>query len=256
MEQQQQHSFRLRMAPPPPPRNCLFQHADGSKLNKMKVSQLIRFEIWHGNRILDSSHKEKIKQETQGNIRVLDSKPYHVVTYTEQTEEGSKPHTVIVDGQHRVSVLFERFLTDPQTEDFDVLVVEKFCQTEKDVIEYFKVLNKTKAIQWKEDPKLILNNYIQALEKAFPKHDKALFRPGRCQRPFVSLEKFREEALKRRLGQGKDDSIEEFIEKIIEYNTTELEKLIEKENREKLEDKAVELGFTLGLDPHYDWISK
>ncbi len=253
METQQQ--VRIRMAPPPPPKNCLFQHSDGSKLNKMKVSQLIRFEIWHGNRILDTSHKEKIQKETEDNIKVLDSKPYHIVTYTEDTEEGPKPKTVIVDGQHRVSILLERFQSDSSVEDFDVLVVEKFCRNEKDVIEYFKLLNKIKAIPWKEDPKLIINNYIQALLDAFPKTEKVLFRPGRCQRPFVSLDKLREEALKRRLGQGKDDSIEEFIEKITAYNEEKLETLQIKENRDKLEDKAVELGFTLGLDLQYSWLS-
>lgn len=254
MEQQQQ--ARMRNAPPPPPRNCLFQFSDGSKLNKMKVSQLIRFEIWKGNRFLDKNHKDKIKNETKDNIRSLDLKPYHIVTYLEDSDEGPKPKTVIIDGQHRVNVLLERILTDPQIDDFEVLVAEKFCQTESEVIEYFKVLNKTKAIPWKEDPNLIINNYIKALDKAFPKTDKALFRPGRCQRPFVSLEKLREEALKRRLGQGKDDSIEEFIERIVGYNETQLELLQMKENRDKLEDKAVELGFTLGLDAHYSWLSQ
>lgn len=252
---EQQH-LRIRNAPPPPPpRNCLFQHSDGSKLNKIKVSQLIRFEIWKGNRFLDTNHKEKIKNETKDNIRSLDLKPYHIVTYLEDSDEGPKPKTVIVDGQHRVSVLLERFISDPQMDDFEVLVAEKFCQKETEVIEYFKVLNKTKSIPWKEDANLIINTYVEALEKAFPKTEKALFRPGRCQRPFVSQDKLREEALKRRLGQGKDDSIEEFIQKVTDYNEEKLEFLQMKENRDKLEEKAVELGFTLGLDTQYSWLS-
>ena len=70
----------------------------------------------------------------------------------------------IIDGQHRAKLL-KKYFTNPESEDFEVVVIEKECNNESEIIQLFKIINTTRSIQWKEDPVLVANKYIDVLLK-------------------------------------------------------------------------------------------
>jgi hypothetical protein len=127
----------------------------------MKASELVKIGIWKGNRIIDSEHVNAIMKTVGNNVKSLDF-VYRLVQYT-IIDGGGKPFTVrvIVDGQHRHSVLCNYFSTICP-EDFDVVVLVKNVDSEDDIVEYFNILNNVKPIKWTE-PGLIINKYISAL---------------------------------------------------------------------------------------------
>jgi hypothetical protein len=246
----------VKCSQPPPPRSHLFQFSDGSILRKMQAKDLIKLEVWQGNRFLDNEHKQDIIKSLKDSLQSLDLKPYHVVTYVEDQEDGEqKQHkTVLVDGQHRASILRDTFYQNQQPVDFDVLVVEKICKNESEVIQYFKILNKTKAIPWNEDLNLVVNRYIKALEKKFNTNKKQLLiRPVATRKPYLSVEKLRDELKKRRIGKSDTDRTpEEFAEYAWECNESWL--LSHKDSNEKSIQACLAVGFALAFDDKFSWI--
>jgi hypothetical protein len=238
-----------RVAPPPPPKAHLFVFSDGSLLRKMPARDLVKVPIWKGNRILQQDHKQAIIRSLTTGVKSLDLKPFHVVTYPVEEGDTEEMYSFIVDGQHRVSILKE---TDQQ--DFDVLVVEKKCSSESDVIEYFKILNHTRAIEWKEDPILVANRYLAALEKAFNTSKEKRVRPKATHRPYLYVDTLREELVKRKIGHtGKTP--DEFVAFAKETNRVGLDRLKDKAPREPLEERALALEFCLAMDPKFKWLN-
>lgn len=239
----------LSAVKPPPPRATAHLHvfSDRSIMRKMPVKDLIRIPIWQGNRLLCEEHKQQIQESLKGNIRSLDLKPYHIITYPIDDEYRS----FIIDGQHRVAILKEAFYQNPEQENFDCIVIERACQTETEAIEYFKILNTTRAVEWKHDPNLIANVFIKALEKEFNVGKLRRVRPAGAHRPYLSVEKFRE-AICRRGFEGK--SVETFITMVRRLNSESLERLKTAGIKNKMEQKAVELGFCLALDEKFKWL--
>jgi hypothetical protein len=238
-----------RSAPPPPPKAQLFTFSDGSILRKMSARDLIKIPIWKGNRILNLDHKDSIRKTLKNGVKSLDLKPFHIVSYPVE-EEDSMDQTLsyIVDGQHRHSIIKEA-----ETQDFDVLVIEKKCESESEVIEYFKILNHTRAIEWKEDPILIANKYIMALEKRFNMGKEKRIRQKSTHRPYMYVETLREELLKRKIGCTGRTPLE-FVTFAEETNQTLLHALRQKEKREQIEERALTLEFCLALDTKYKWL--
>jgi hypothetical protein len=238
-----------RFAPPPPPRAYLHTFSDGSILRKISARDLVKIPIWKGNRILNQEHKQAILQSLKQGAKSLDLKPFHVVSYpVEAYESEEEIMHFVVDGQHRLSILKES-----ETLDIDVLVVEKKCESESDVIEYFKILNHTRAIEWKEDPILLANRYIVALEKVFNTGKEKRIRPKATHRPYLYVDTLREELVKRKIGcTGKTP--EDFVLFAKRKNEEVLELLKRKEKREQMEERAVQLEFTLALDPKFKWL--
>lgn len=237
---------------PPPPRTApIFKFHDGSILRKMPARDLAKIPVWEGNRLLDENHKRDILVSLHGNLKFLDSKPYHLVTYPTEDEEGRAiTSTCIVDGQHRVSILKEVF---PEYDDFDVLVVEKQCQSYSDVVRYFKILNMTKAIAWQEDPKLCANRYIKALESKFNTKKQSLIRQGATRKPYLSTDKLREGLLSCRLGQNDSDPTpNDFADLVATWNQQWC--TAQQTNLDPQLEKYKKLGFALAYDDKLKWV--
>jgi hypothetical protein len=242
------------LAKPPPPRTSqdLHRFCDGSKMRKMFVKDLIRIHIWKGNRLLCEDHKRLIQESLKGSVRPLELKPYHIITYPVEEDGHTERQSFIIDGQHRVSILRDAFHQMPEQENFECIVIEKECQTESEAIEYFRILNMTRAVEWKHDPNLLANAFVSALEKEFNTKKVRLIRPAGAHRPYMSAEKLREAILKMHFEEGK--SVEEFVKKARELNMRGVAHLGASPPRNKMEQKAIELGFILALDEKFKWL--
>jgi hypothetical protein len=233
-------------------------YSDGSKLFKMSALSLIRIPVWKGNRIIDLEHVKNIKESIDYNAYLLDS-GYKTVQYNEM-DESNKPvkKTYLIDGQHRISVVADYFENVQDAKDFSVTVTEIRVDSEVDAIEYFNKINNVKPIQFKEDPNLIVNKYLQRLIASFPVKLK-LFRNGATKRPYLSVDKFRE-ALVKRVDNLKKISIERFIKECKIINTKiiqelEISSLNEKEKELKIIIKILELEFALAWDDKFKWLN-
>lgn len=230
---------------------------DGSKLFKMSALALIRIPIWKGNRIIDLEHVKNIKESVEQKAFLLDS-GYKTIQYDEM-DENNKPvkKTYLIDGQHRISVVADYFENTQDSKDFSVTVTEIRVDSEVEAIEYFNRINNVKPIQFKEDPNLIVNKYLQRLITSFPIKSK-LFRNGATKRPYLSVDKFRE-ALVKKVDSLKKISIEKFIKECKIINTKfiqelEIRSLNEKDKEIKIITKIIELQFALAWDDKFKWL--
>ncbi len=232
-------------------------YSDGSKLFKVYASYLVRIPIWKGNRIIDSDHVKNIKESIDNKAYLLDS-GYKTIQYDE-IDENNNPikKTYIIDGQHRISVVQSYLDMEPDAKDFIVTVTEIRVDSELEAIEYFNKINNVKPIQFKEDPNLIVNKYIQKLIANYPIKSK-LFRTGITKRPYLSIDKFRE-ALIKKVDNLKKISIEKFIKECKTINTKliqelEIRSLNEKDKEINIIKKSLELEFTLAWDDKFKWL--
>jgi len=237
--------------------DLLHIYSDGSKLFKMSASALMRIPIWKGNRIIDLDHVKNIKESIDYKAYFLDS-GYKTVQYDEM-DENNKPvkKTYLIDGQHRISVVIDYFENIHDAKDFSVTVTEIRVDSEADAIEYFNKINNVKPIQFKEDPNLIINKYLQRLIGSYPVKSK-LFRTGATKRPYLSVDKFRE-ALLKRVDNLTKISIEKFIKECKTTNTKiiqelEIRSLNDKEKELKIITKILELDFGLAWDDKFKWL--
>lgn len=235
----------------------LHVYSDSSKLFKMSAQALCRIPIWKGNRIIDLEHVKNIKESIDYKGYLLDS-GYKTIQYDE-VDENNKPvkKTYLIDGQHRISVLADYFEHVLEAKDFTVTVTEIRVDSEAEAIEYFNKINNVKPIQFKEDPNLIVNKYIQRLIASYPVKSK-LFRNGATKRPYLSVDKFRE-ALTKKVDNLKKISIEKFIKECKNMNTKiihelEIRSLNEKEKELKLINKILEIDFGLAWDDKFKWL--
>jgi hypothetical protein len=232
-------------------------YSDGSKLFKMSALSLIRIPIWKGNRIIDLQHVKNIKESIDNTAYLLDS-GYKTIQYDE-LDENNNPikKTYIIDGQHRISVVADYFDNIPDAKDFSITVTEIRVDSELEAIEYFNKINNVKPIQFKDDPNLIVNKYIQRLIASYPVKSK-LFRTGITKRPYLSVDKFRE-ALVKKVENLKKISIEKFIKECKTMNTKliqelEIRSLNEKEKEIKIITKMLDLEFALAWDDKFKWL--
>lgn len=237
--------------------DLLHTYSDGSKLFKMSALALIRIPIWKGNRIIDLEHVKNIKESVEQKGFLLDS-GYKTIQYDEM-DENNKPvkKTYLIDGQHRISVVGDYFENILDAKDFSVTVTEIRVDSEVEAIEYFNKINNVKPIHFKEDPKLIVNKYLQRLISSFPIKSK-LFRNGATKRPYLSVDKFRE-ALVKNVDSLKKISIEKFIKECKNINTKfiqelEIRSLNEKDKEIKIITKIIELQFALAWDDKFKWL--
>jgi hypothetical protein len=248
--------------------------SDGSTMRTMFARDLARLPIWQGNRVLNQEHKASIQAQIQQNLQVLDMKPYHIVTYTKELSDSSTELvSEIVDGQHRVSILKDHFADEHQQkqrtdlevllnppkqlvpEGFQVLVIERRCQSESEIIEYFRILNTTKAIEWRDDPVVAANRYLDALLKKFNTPSKQLIRQGRTRIPYVSLDIVRHEMIKRRVGLGMNETPEAYANRIFQEHQTALKELAESGASCKEEEVCLKSGCLLLIVKNYDWLN-
>jgi hypothetical protein len=225
----------------------------------MSAKSLMQIPIWKGNRIIDMNHVANIKQSIQNQITLLDS-GYKTIQYMEYDQDNNPINkTYIIDRLHRLSVLSSYFEHSPDAPDFYVTVTQIKVPSEADVIEYFNKINNVKPIQFEEEPHMIVNKYIQALDIQLNKNMK-LFRSGATKRPYLSIDKFRN-LLCKRIYEVKNIPVDKFITKCLEMNEILLSE-IEKTRPErvtkddKLIDKMLQLEFALAWDDKFRWLDR
>lgn len=223
----------------------LHKYSDGSILRIIDASTLIHIPIWKGQRNIDPEHVKNIKESTKAYF--LDS-GYKIIRYEEDNIEKS----YLIDGQHRLSVIIDYFKNNTIDEyfenpikDFKVTVTEIKVNNEVDAIDYFNKINNVKPIQYKEDPNLIVNKYIQGFNKKFP---------GMCKikRPYLSTDKLRE-ALTRRIDSLKKVSVDDFVKECEIQNRKMIEYIKTIKKDENVIKRMIDLDFALAWD--LKWVS-
>ena len=238
----------------------LHTYNDGSKLVRMSVHTLLATPIWCGNRIIDMAHVQAIKDAITANgtsVRALDS-GYKIITFMEEDAAG-KPVEArrIIDGQHRIEVI--RALL-PLCEDFTITATIKEMESEADAVDYFNTINNSKPIQYEEDPKVIVQRYMKALDESFPKKAK-FFREAKTRRPYVQKSELID-ALVKHSNQLRKQKPDVFAKEVVSWNVRRLKEIeLEEWMADNVKDKsikahAVEINFALGLDTRFKWIEQ
>ena len=236
---------------------------DGSILRVMGAKDLIRVPVWHGNRIIDNAHVQKIKDGLGPKIQKLDF-GYRIVTYDEVDAGGNiVTASCIIDGQHRHRVLYDFFQESLCEPDFNVVVLEKKVKCEAEIIVYFKELNNQMPILWKTDVNMLANEYIKKLIDVFNVRKVVMIRPKSTVRPYLSVEKLREVLVA--FGEQLKDSPEEiklFVERVLRYNAKALEEsdvnmaLSTKKGQAEIIQRAADQKFMLAVDPRLPWVGE
>ena len=231
---------------------------DGSVLKKVKVRELLGIPVWRGNRHIDEQHARQIKHDIGDNISCLDTSVFRAVRY----KENNKEQRFLIDGQHRQYALRAYFEENIMIPDFDVLLIEKEVDSESDVIEYFNMINNVKP-QYENDPRLLGNKYILALEGAFNVNRRnPLIRPeGKAtKRPYLSSDAVRNEIEK--YGHMLKQSpafVAKFISEVREWNKKalaecELRSIYASPKDHSILDNCLEKKFILAFDSKLPWI--
>ena len=216
----------------------MFTSADGSIWKQIPASRLAAIDIWKGNRILDENHVLRISQSLES-ITDLSANPYRIAVI----EDEGQTYRYVIDGQHRVRLL-KTYFKDPNAKDFDIVVIEKQFDDEADVINYFKIINTTKSIQWREDPILAANKYIEPFLREFNKDPKKpVIRPGKVNRPYLSIDRLREVLVSKHVVDWRTTPFE-FVARCREINDQQLSDLDLSNLTHK---RAHQIGFSLGM---------
>ena len=233
----------------------LHTFSDGSVLKKIKAKELVGIPVWKGNRFIDLSHANKIKEAIGDKIENLDSSIFRIVKY----KDGDVTQKFLADGQHRQYVIKSYYEENVLFAlNFDTLVIEKTVECEADAIEYFNTLNNAKP-QQDNDPKLLANKYILALEKFY----KKLIRPEGVgtKRPFLSSDSLRKvlEENGSMLKQS-NEHVKTFISKVDKWNKkmiTEYEvcSAFNPKDRTVLEN-CIKKDFVLAFDVKLPWVKE
>lgn len=232
---------------------------DGSVMRIMSARELITIPIWNGNRIIDRQHVKELERDVGDHIIHLDS-GYRIVRYSEPDASGNTHvQSYIIDGQHRIQVLNHYFHSCETAVDFNVVVTEKDVANESEAIAYFNASNNSKPIIW-TDPSMVINELIAALEKKFNAGKQKTIRPGRTQRPYLSVDLLREVLAKHGSAVVKID-IPTFISRVVQHNDdmvkfVEALKLSSKRADANIIDRAKDMQFMLGIDPKLKWINQ
>jgi len=231
----------------------LHTFSDGSMLKKIKAKELVGIPVWKGNRFIDMQHANKIKEAIGDKIESLDSSIFRVVKY----KDGDVTQRFLVDGQHRQYVIKSYYEDNVLFAlNFNTIVIEKTVECEADAIEYFNTLNNAKP-QQDNDPKLLANKYILALEKFY----KKLIRPEGVgtKRPFLSSDSLRKvlEENGSMLKQS-NEHVSLFIKKVDAWNKkmiTEYEvgSAFQAKDKTVLEN-CIKKEFVLAFNPQLPWV--
>jgi hypothetical protein len=228
----------------------MFVSADGSHYKTVSARSFSQIPVWRGNRLIDMVHVEKIREGIRTSIQFLNSNPYRIALITE--EDGTTKQ-YIIDGQHRAYIL-KQYFEKEEAVDFDVLVAGRKFENEDEIIDYFKAINTTRAIQWKEDPVMKANTYLAAMMKEFNDNPKQpMIRAGKTTRPFLSADKLRDAILGRKV-EGWTITPMEFAEHCRNQNVLLTDGLKVKPAPSDMELRALKYKFSLGLDTGMNWI--
>jgi len=248
---------------------------DGSILKLISAKEFVAIPIWNGNRIIDQAHVDTIKASIKDNIKALDF-GFRIVTDVVTDPNGLLvKESKIIDGQHRHRVLRDYFLENYFHEDFQIVVLEKELTSESEKITYFKQLNTQLPIAWKSDPAMVTNEYIKALEAKFntkkdpnntkkqPNKEDMIREPTK--RPYLSVEKLREEFMRifkiKGVASESPEDINAFVERVIALNERLIKEsdmaILQSGKKETIDiiQKAAAKKFMLAVDTKLKWIS-
>ena len=248
-------------------RQKLFTSADGQMLGIASAKLVSTLPVWEGNRNILDDHVKDIQQSLGDNVELLNHTIFRVALV--KLDTGVNKY-YIVDGQHRAKVLKEYFEKNPfNTDDsqgandnhmdFDALVGVKEFENESEIIKYFQDINRVRAIQWKEDPNVIANKYIQVLLDYFQPPVKkgkpaiVYFRHGRTRKPYISIELVRQILLAKYDGNW-TITPEQFLQQAQHHNQKLIEKIQEKTGPTLTEITQIQYGFALANDEKFLWI--
>ena len=234
----------------------LHTFSDRSILQTLKAKELIGIPVWKGNRFINLDHANTIKEIIGDKIENLDSTIFRVVKY----KDGDVEQRYIVDGQHRQYIIRKYYEEHVLfANNFDVIIHEKTVDSEAEAIEYFNAINNVKP-QQDNDPKMLANKYILALEKKFIK----LIRPeGKTtKRPFLSSDILRKVLEENFMSlRQSTECVSNFILKVDIWNTRKIQEyelgsaLIHTKDKSVL-DSCVEKRFVLAFDNKLSWIKE
>lgn len=236
---------------------------DGSIMKVISAKELINVEVWKGNRVIDLKHVVKIQTKIGSDfekLKKLDN-GYRIVSIEAKDAGGADIlEYYVVDGQHRLKVLQEFYKTNLFADDFDIVVIEKRVKSETDIINYFNEINHAKPILWKSDPNMVVNLYIKALEKEFNKGKDKMIRESKTVRPYIFVNDLRDQLLElvEDLSTEKE-MIEEFVRNAKDQNeellaNAELILATCSKDSVKINEKAIEQKFMLGIHKKFKWI--
>jgi hypothetical protein len=225
-----------------------FTAEDGCYLQFMMASRLAATPTWNGQRILNEQQVQRIAQAVK-NPKQLDKDLYRVFEFN--NEDISKRRE-IYDGQHRKAVIAQAFANNPEMEDFQVMVMVKPCKDEAEAIAEFKRANSNIPIQYKSDPKMVANNYIQPLVEEFNRDPKKpMIKSAKTNRPYLGVEAIRDELIKRKIELW-NVTPAEFVLRARQLNNEKLENLdLTLTNHRRAKD----LGFALGIVDDFAWMN-
>lgn len=233
---------------------------DGSTMRAMNARELITYAPWQGNRILDSKHVDALETAIGGRCECLDSGYKLIIMREMDASDNIVENKYIIDGQHRAEVIKRGFKNNPFLDDFVVLITEKRVSGEAEAIAYFRALNHCKPIEWKMDPKLIINKYMEAFEKGCMQSRRVSFIRSDTKFPYLSASVLRtalEKEHERSPLSDEDVDVAMLTDKILEWNKAKIMEPISaalpKKLRERLE-KGIGIGFVLAVDPMCPWI--
>ena len=232
-----------------------FQSADGQIFSLESARWISEVDVWDGQRTILPDHVKEIQQSLGDHVEHLNSTIFRIAVIT--TDLGTK-RQLLVDGQHRAQVLKDWF-SNPFNTDFQVIVSKKEFANEAEVIAFFKCLNCTRAIEWKEDPNIVANRYIQTLLNEFQppgkkgKPEQVFFRAGRTRKPYVSVDLVRRRLIEK-YGHCWSITPEQLVASAHHYNELYYQRLQAKSNPTPTEHTMMETGFCLACDENLVWI--
>jgi hypothetical protein len=180
---------------------------------------------------------------------------FRVAVITDEDEAG-KEHHLIYDGQHRGEVLKEWF-HDIFNLDFPVIVAYRRFTSEEEIIKAFRDLNRQKAMEWKEDPKVCAQKYFDSLVKKFRDEQRGkatdYFPPRKTRVPYISSIRIIEILVERHCEIW-EKTPEEFANCAFEKNIELLQQITDKDEMTTTEKSCYKIGFALALDDKFSWI--
>jgi len=234
--------------------DILHTYHDGSILKRTTIQEVLKVQNWQGNRILNVDHAAKLAASIKDK-RMLDRGYSMIVIDEKDADDNPIEQRYIVDGQHRMYVLkAELFLGD-----FPVTVTEKHVASEAEAIEYFNSINNSKPIAWKEDPSMIINRYVSALESVFNAGlamNSKLIRVGRTVRPFLNIDDIRQALKHCDISRLKSINPADFVSRVREWNglkVRELEVAVSMKP-DTISEKCIARKFALAFYPTLPWL--
>ena len=245
------------LTPAPLPKIQLFTYTDGNSLWQVPARWLASIPIWEGNRVMDEAHLADLIASIT-NPRDIQG-PFSVVEYT--AEDGSRQRKII-DGQHRLGVIANYFITAPEATDFPVLVRRYMVPDHAAVVAIFQQINHAKPMEYRGSPTERLHDIVRAMAREFIGERAkggivALVRSG-CNRPALSTENL-EMALKAYKIHERGDltpaAVVDHARKMNGIYAEDPARIPVVSVSASIMNKADEYGFYLGLDPRCAWLA-